>query len=125
VTPAQVRQAEDQFGVMFDDYRQYLLRVSADGRVRTLRFDRAGCRWDGDRRTDHTKLHIPFPDHDTALAASEDLWLNEPQQGDYVSAPAYQVDHDAWREAADAAEDARTSGAVSSATTAAASPHSW
>ncbi|MEU5485349.1 SMI1/KNR4 family protein [Streptomyces mirabilis] len=113
LSEAQVRQAEEQFGVVFpDDYRQYLLRVSAGGRVRTLRADQRGWRWDGDQPADRANLHVPFPDHDTALAASEDLWLTEPQEGDYASAAAYQADHDAWRETADGAEDARISGAV-------------
>jgi hypothetical protein len=108
-----VRQAEEQFGVVFpDDYRQYLLRVSAGGRVRTLRVDQNGWRWDGDQPADRANLHVPFPDHDAALAASEDMWLTEPQEGDYASAAAYRAAHDAWRETADAAEDARTSGAV-------------
>ncbi|WP_330290418.1 SMI1/KNR4 family protein [Streptomyces sp. NBC_00576] len=114
LSETQVCQAEEQFGVVFpDDYRQYLLRVSAGGRVRTLRVDQSGWRWDGDRSEDRANLHVPFPDHETALAASEDIWLMEPQEGDYASAAAYQADHDAWRETADAAEYARTSGAVS------------
>ncbi len=95
-----------------DDYRQYLLRVSAGGRVRRLSFDGSGWGWDGARYADHAKLHVPFPDHDTALVAAEDLWENEPKREGYASAAAYQADHDAWREAADAAEDARTHGAV-------------
>ncbi|MEU8625611.1 SMI1/KNR4 family protein [Streptomyces sp. NPDC048669] len=113
LSEAQVRQAEEQFGVVFpDDYRQYLLRVSAGGRVRTLQVDQRGWRWDGDQPADRANLRVPFPDHDTALAASEDLWPAEPQEGDYASAAAYRADHDAWLETADAAEDARTSGAV-------------
>ncbi len=108
-----MRQAEEQFGVVFpDEYRQYLLRVSAGGRVRTLRVDQSGWHWEGDQPSDRANLHVAFPDHDTALAASEDLWLNEPQEGDYASAAAYQADHDTWRETADVAEDARTSGAI-------------
>ncbi|WP_018548700.1 SMI1/KNR4 family protein [Streptomyces sp. LaPpAH-108] len=44
LSETQLRRAEEQFGVEFpEDYRQYLLRVSAGGRVRTLRFD--GARW--------------------------------------------------------------------------------
>ena len=98
-----------------DDYRQYLLHVSAGGRVRTSQVDQGRWHWDGDRITDRATPHVPFPDHDTALAASEDLWLTEPQLGDYTSAEAYRADHDAWSEsadAADAAECARTSGTV-------------
>ncbi len=113
LSEAQVRQAEEQFGVAFpDDYRRYLLHVSAGGRVRTLSFDGSGWGWDGARHGEHANLHLPFPDHDTALAASEDLWETEPKREDYASAAAYQADHDAWQEAADAAEDARTHGAV-------------
>ena len=113
LSEAQVRRAEEQFGVVFpDEYRLYLLHVSAGGRVRTLRVDGRGWRWDGDQPADRANLRVPFPDHDTALAASEDLWLTEPQEGNYVSAAAYQADHDAWRETAEAAEDARTFGTV-------------
>ncbi|MCG7527377.1 SMI1/KNR4 family protein [Streptomyces sp. OfavH-34-F] len=79
LSEAQVRRAEEQFGVVFpDDYRQYLLRVSAGGRVRTLQADQRGWHWDGDQPAD---LHVPFPDHDTALAMSEDIWLTEPREG--------------------------------------------
>lgn len=113
LSETEVRQAEEQFGVVFpDDYRQYLLRVSAGGRVRTLRVDQRGWRWDGDQPSDRANLHVPFPDHDTALAASEDHWSAEPLERDYASAAAYRADHDAWQETADAAECARTSGAV-------------
>jgi SMI1-KNR4 cell-wall len=43
LTEAQVGQAEEQFGIVFpDEYRQYLLNVSAGGRIRTLRHDRSG-----------------------------------------------------------------------------------
>ncbi|MFD4878193.1 SMI1/KNR4 family protein [Streptomyces sp. NPDC058420] len=111
LSEAQVREAEEQLGVVFpDDYRQYLLCVSAGGRVRTLRVDQRGWHWDGDQPSDRANLHVPFPDHDTALAASEALWETEPQVGDYASAAAYQADHDVWTESADAAEEARTSG---------------
>jgi len=113
LSEAQLHRAEEQFGVVFpDDYRQYLLHVSAGGRVRTLRDDQGRWRWDGDRVTDRATPHVPFPDHDTALAASEDLWLTEPRLGDYTSAGAYRADRDAWSQSADAAEDARTCGTV-------------
>ncbi|QKW22774.1 hypothetical protein HUT16_30080 [Kitasatospora sp. NA04385] len=113
LSETQVRQAEDQFGVTFpDDYRQYLLNVSAGGWVRTLRFDGARWDWVGARYEDHAKLHVPFPDHDSALAASDDVWESEPKREDHVSDAAYRADHDAWEEAADAAEAARTTGAV-------------
>ncbi|MYT24409.1 hypothetical protein GTW69_29685 [Streptomyces sp. SID7760] len=109
----QVRQAEDQFGVAFpDDYRQYLLNVSAGGRVRRLWFDGARWDWAGAQYGDHAKLHVPFPDHDIALATSDDVWESAPKRADYVSDTAYQADHDAWVDAAHAAEAARATGAV-------------
>lgn len=113
LTETQVREVEEQFGVLLpDDYRRYLLHVSAGGRVRTLRFDGARWGWDGARYADHAKLHVPFPDQDTALTASEDVWESAPKREDYISDTAYEADHRAWREAADAAEEARAAGAV-------------
>ncbi len=113
LTEAQVHQAEKQFGVTFpDDYRQYLLTVSAGGRVRTLRLGQTGWHWDGDTSTQHANLHLSFPDHDTALAACEEIWSKEPQYEDYTSTAAYQAAHDMWEETAEAAGDARTAGAI-------------
>ncbi|MEU1513945.1 hypothetical protein ABZ490_17590 [Streptomyces sp. NPDC005811] len=61
--------------------------------------------WDGARHGDHAQLHVPFPDHDTALAASEDLGDKEPKQEDYASITVYRADHETWRGAAEAAEE--------------------
>ncbi|MFD8913164.1 SMI1/KNR4 family protein [Streptomyces sp. NPDC059575] len=113
LSETQVRQAEEQFGVEFpEDYRQYLLRVSAGGRVRTLRFDGARWDWEGAGFWDHEKLHVPFPDHDVALAASEDAWERRPKREDHPSDAAYQAEYDTWQEAADELEAARVAGAV-------------
>ncbi|MFJ9895488.1 hypothetical protein ACIQPR_19470 [Streptomyces sp. NPDC091280] len=113
LSETQVRRAEEQFGVEFPgDYRAYLLRVSAGGRVRTLRPGPDGWHWDGDHPADLAHLRLPFPDHDTALAASEDVWLAEPREERYASAEDFRAAHETWREAADAAEDARTHGTV-------------
>jgi hypothetical protein len=109
----QVRQAEEQFGIEFpEDYRQYLLRVSAGGRVRKLQFDGSRWDWDGASYRCHDQLHVPFPDHDSALAASEDAWASRPQREDYVSDAAYRTAHGDWYENADALEDARATGAI-------------
>ncbi|MER6421071.1 SMI1/KNR4 family protein [Streptomyces sp. NPDC001137] len=113
LSETQVRQAEEQFGVEFpEDYRQYLLHVSAGGRVRKLQFNGSRWDWEGARYGDHEKLHVPFPDHDTALAASEEAWDRQPKREDYLSDAVYQADHNAWQEAADAIEAARVTGAV-------------
>lgn len=113
LSETQVRQAEEQFGVEVpEDYRQYLLQVSAGGRVRTLRFDGSHWDWGGAQYADHANLHVPFPDHDTALRASESASESEPEREDYVSEAAYLADHDAWEEVAEAAEAARTTGAI-------------
>ncbi|MFJ7146861.1 SMI1/KNR4 family protein [Streptomyces sp. NPDC100445] len=113
LSETQVRQAEEQFGVEFpEDYRQYLLHVSAGGRVRKLQFNGSRWDWEDAQYGDHEKLHVPFPDHDTALAASEDAWDHQPKREDYLSDAAYQVDHNAWQEAAYALEAARVTGAV-------------
>ncbi|MEU9400966.1 SMI1/KNR4 family protein [Streptomyces sp. NPDC048242] len=113
LSEVQVRQAEERFGVEFpDDYRQYLLRVSAGGRVRRLRSDGARWDWEGAGFWDHEKLYVPFPDQDVALAASEDAWERQPKREDHPSDAAYQVQYDAWQEAADELEAARVTGAV-------------
>ncbi|MBE8517781.1 hypothetical protein ILP97_09740 [Amycolatopsis sp. H6(2020)] len=54
----------------------------------------------------------PFPDHDSALAASEDAWANRPQREDYVSDEAYQTADGAWYTKTDALEVARATGAI-------------
>ncbi|MFJ8827997.1 hypothetical protein ACIREE_40510 [Streptomyces sp. NPDC102467] len=64
------------------------------------------------------------PDHDSAMAASEDAWDRRPKREDYLSDAVYQADHNAWQEAADAIEAARSPGPSFFTTTAAASPHS-
>ncbi|MEW2133957.1 SMI1/KNR4 family protein [Streptomyces sp. NPDC005435] len=113
LSETQVRQAEEQFGVEFpEDYRQYLLRVSAGGRVRELRLHGERWDWEGASYGEHEKLHVPFPDHDIALAASEDAWDRRPQREGYASDAAYQADHDAWQEEAYATEAARATGAA-------------
>lgn len=113
LTEAEVREAERQFGISFpDDYRQYLTKVTAGGRVRQLRRDESGWHWAGDYDTDPARLQAPFPDHDTALAALEDLWSQQPQEKDYASPDTFQAAHEAWRDAADAADGARTAGTV-------------
>ncbi|WP_431968921.1 SMI1/KNR4 family protein [Actinacidiphila sp. bgisy160] len=113
LSEAEVRDAERQFGIIFpEDYRHYLRTVSAGGRVRTLR--RAGTRWvwEGDTHADRAGLRAPFPDQDAALAECERLWSREPREDDFPSAEAHRTAHRAWEEAADAADEARTAGAV-------------
>jgi hypothetical protein len=111
LSETQVREVEEQFGVALpEDYRQYLLHVSAGGgEVRTLLFD--GARWDWDG-IQHAKLHVPFPDQDSALAVLEDLWESEPKREDYVSSAAYQTDDIAWQQLVEEADAARTAGAI-------------
>lgn len=113
LTEDQVEEFERQIGVALpDDYREYLLRVSAGGRVRELRRDQTGWRLAGDRDTNYANLRTPFPDQDAALAACEELWSRPPLEGDYASAEAFQAAHDMWRQAADAADAARAVGAM-------------
>lgn len=113
LSETQVRQAEEQFGIEFpEDYRQYLLRVSAGGRVRKLRSDGSRWDWEGARYRDHDKLHVPFPDHDSALAASEHAWESKPERKDHPSDAAYRNAHDAWQETVYATEAARVTGVV-------------
>ncbi|MFF8769762.1 hypothetical protein [Kitasatospora sp. NPDC015120] len=114
LSEAHVRGAEEQFGVTFpDDYRQYLLRVSAGGgRLRTLRFDGSRWDWDGALPRDHARMHVDFPDHDAAAAASEAVWERLPQPESYASDAAYQADLLVWRAAADASEEDRVTGVI-------------
>ncbi|WP_086847136.1 hypothetical protein [Amycolatopsis kentuckyensis] len=63
----------------------------------TLQFDGSRWDWDGAGYRRHDRLHLPFPDHDNALAASEDAWASRPERTDHLSDAAYQDAHDAWR----------------------------
>ncbi|MGW4298727.1 hypothetical protein ACWEHT_03035 [Streptomyces sp. NPDC004646] len=61
LSETQVRQAEAQFGVEFPkDYRQYLLRVSAGGRVRQLWFVGARWEWEGASYGDQREPACPL-----------------------------------------------------------------
>ncbi|MCO6010577.1 SMI1/KNR4 family protein [Actinoallomurus purpureus] len=113
LTEAQVHEAEAQFGVALpDDYRQYLLRVSAGAQVRELRCDQGQWHWAGDSNTDLDRLKTPFPDHDAALAASNEIWSQQPREEEYASVSAYQDAQRAWWDAYQATEEARTTGAI-------------
>ncbi|MEV7548680.1 SMI1/KNR4 family protein [Amycolatopsis sp. NPDC089917] len=71
---SQVRQAEAHLGIEFpEDYRQYLLRVSAGGQVRTLRSEGSCWDWEGARYKDHDTLHVPFPAPDSTPVTEEAL----------------------------------------------------
>ncbi|MFJ5923919.1 SMI1/KNR4 family protein [Kitasatospora sp. NPDC092948] len=113
LTEQQVTEAEAEFGVTFpSEYRDYLLQVSAGGWfVFELRRTAEGWRWDG-HGTDYTRLHLPFPDHDTALALSDERY--EALQNLPDSADPEEHDQALWaaRLAWDEAEAARTAGLV-------------
>lgn len=109
----QVRQAEGQFGVDFpEDYRQYLLCVSAGGRVRSLRFDGSRWDWEGARSAEHAKLHVPFPDQEVASAAIDLAWERQPKRADFASEADFQASHQLWQEAAYGLQADQTTGAV-------------
>lgn len=74
-------------------------------RVRTLRCGEAGWEWEGDFQTGD--LVTEFPDEATAFEAGEAVWGRQPDERDFASESAYLAALYAWREEADAAEDAR------------------
>ncbi|MBD0696067.1 SMI1/KNR4 family protein [Streptomyces sp. CBMA123] len=114
LTEDQVSEAEQQFGIIFPaDYRGFLLRVSAGGHFpRELRRGPDGWHWVGDQDTDLTRLGTPFPDHDAALAASDEFWDNPLREADYANPEEFQSALAVWSEAAEAAERDRVTGAV-------------
>ncbi|MEU9044948.1 MULTISPECIES: SMI1/KNR4 family protein [unclassified Kitasatospora] len=116
LTEAHIREAEEQFGLALPaDYRRYLLHVSAGSehnRIRELHRSDHGWRWRGDHDTLLARLGTPFPDHDTALAAEEEVWDRAPKEEDHADPAAFAAAHAAWSEEAEAAAEARVSGAV-------------
>ncbi|MEV7774338.1 SMI1/KNR4 family protein [Kitasatospora sp. NPDC086791] len=116
LTEHQVREAEEQLGITLPaDYRGYLLHVGAGSehhRVRELHRTEHGWRWRDDHQTLLPLLATPFPDHDTALAAEDEVWARAPKEEDYADPAAFDAARAAWRTEAEAAEDARVAGAV-------------
>ncbi|MFD7584558.1 SMI1/KNR4 family protein [Kitasatospora sp. NPDC059811] len=110
----QVVEAERQFGITFPaDYREFLLRVSAGGRwPKELRQGPHGWHWAGDADTQLERLHVPFPDHDTALAASDEVWEKCVREEDYADPADFAAARDARNEAVEAAERDRVTGGV-------------
>ncbi|MFF3109911.1 SMI1/KNR4 family protein [Kitasatospora sp. NPDC057904] len=110
----QVAEAERQFGITFPaDYRAFLTTVSAGTDwPRQLCRGETGWYWAGDRQTRPALLAEPFPDHDTALAASDDFWDNPLREEDFEDPAAFRAALAAWNDEAEAIEDARTAGAV-------------
>ncbi|MFI9783874.1 SMI1/KNR4 family protein [Kitasatospora sp. NPDC051984] len=113
LTEQQVAEAESEFGVTFPpEYRDYLLQVSAGGWfVFELRRTAEGWRWDG-HGTDYDRLHLPFPDHDTALALSDELYDGRPQPEDFADPAEYGRAEQASELLIEEAECARTAGLV-------------
>ncbi|MGA5823315.1 SMI1/KNR4 family protein [Kitasatospora sp. NPDC094028] len=110
----QVAEAERQFGITFPaDYREFLLRVSAGGRwPRELRRGPDGWHWAGDADTQLARLAVPFPDHDTALAASDAAWERTVREEDHPDPADFEAARAARDEAVEAAERDRVTGAV-------------
>ncbi len=83
LTLAEVEAAEQQFGVTFpEEYRDFLLTVSAGGDKKTNRLMHGpdGWGWLGDDKTDLTRLAEPFHDRDEIRQLWNDLDAREPSR---------------------------------------------
>ncbi|MEV6326114.1 SMI1/KNR4 family protein [Streptomyces sp. NPDC051909] len=107
LTSAEVGEAEGELGIRFpDEYRKYLLHVSAGGRgVNRLWRGPDGWGWWGDRDTNYDLLTEPFPHPDSYAAYDDELGDREPPRED---AEAWAV----WDDECGVLQERKTAGAV-------------
>ncbi|MFI5618023.1 SMI1/KNR4 family protein [Streptomyces sp. NPDC051567] len=115
---AEVADAERELGIVFpEDYRQYLLRVSAGGtgpsRIRPLsRRGADGWGWEGDLHTDVGALASAFPARSTYEAEWGALDAEEPVPGRFRDGSAFDKASRAWDARCEELHEVQTRGAV-------------
>lgn len=109
----EVCEAEAELGITFpEEYRNYLLRVSAGGAVRRLRRSAAGWGWHGDSHTNYDLLTTAFPHPDSYRSYEDELDGREPMQENFPGHDAYQEAQKSWDAEYEVFQERKTSGAV-------------
>ncbi|MBT2396381.1 SMI1/KNR4 family protein [Streptomyces sp. ISL-100] len=113
LTEAEVAEAERQLRVSFpDEYRAYLLEVSAGGAVFRLERTERGWWWAENSATRRELLSVPFPHPDSYADADDELDAREPQAQDFPDQRSYGDAWNAWDAECEEFEDRKTAGAV-------------
>ena len=113
LTEAQVSAAEHELGVTFPaEYREYLLRVSAGGRLTRLEQTEAGWWWAGNGIHMRALLTEPFPHPDSYVDADEALWERVPHRAGFPDDESVATAHRVWVAELDRVEERKTAGAI-------------
>lgn len=113
LSEAEVREAEAELGIAFpSEYREYLLRHSAGGKVNRLCRGTAGWGWYGDSSTNYALLTSPFPHPDSYRAYEDVLDDREPLSGDFPDHGTYQAAWNQWDAEYGVFQERKTAGAV-------------
>ena len=113
LTPAEVRDAEEELGITFpEDYRDHLLRRSAGGRINRLRRDAAGWGWHGDSDTNYDLLRTDFPHPDSYRAYEDGLDDREPLEKQFADQAAFRRAWQEWDDEYGVHQERKTAGAV-------------
>jgi len=113
LTGAEVDEAERQLGVSFpEEYRTYLLTVSAGGAVNRLERTETGWWWAGNDPGQRELLSLPFLHPDSYADADDELYARRPLPEDFSDAQAHAEAHDDWDRESWDFEERKTAGAV-------------
>jgi hypothetical protein len=113
LTEAEVHEAERELGISFpQEYRDYLIRVSAGGAVARLEKSEHGWWWVGNPRSRRGLLAVPFPEPDSYVEAGEALDAREPRAADFADDALYQAAWRAWDAEYEVFQDHKTAGAI-------------
>lgn len=113
LTEAEVSAAERDLGVTLPaEYREYLLRVSARGRLARLERSAAGWWWAGNDASRRALLAQPFPHPDSYLDADQALDAREPGRAGFKDQESFDAAWRAWDAQCAQAEEHKTAGAI-------------
>lgn len=113
LTESEVLEAERELGVEFPaEYRDYLLRVSAGGRLAQLKRTDDGWWWTNNAATRRALLTTPFPHPDSYVDADLALNAREPHVTDFPDEASFDAAWRAWDAECEVAENRKTAGAI-------------
>jgi len=113
LTEAEVSAAERDLGVTFPgEYREYLLRVSAGGRLARLERSESGWWWAGNGVHMRARLAEPFPHPDSYVDAEDALDDREPRRADFPGDESFDTAWRAWDQECGLFQERKTAGAI-------------